>query len=347
MARAATAAVQAARYTDAADGRRGRRRRRPADRRRRARGGARRRWPPSTPPSARSGQPWAPSRPPAAQQARNTAALTGWQDYLGQLAVGGHHAAARGRPGRRRAPARGPGPAARRRRAAGPRRGHDLRRRPHPHRAARRDGRRGQRGLRPAGQAVPGRQSRSRRLRLRRAHLHGVDCGRVRPPGDADRAVGRRRPGAGGQLQVGDLVFSTDARTAWTTSASSSAAPACCRASADRWQVAVRDRGRLARRPGDRARVDAGRPAGLRPGHRPPAARRPARRCRRPARSDGAWGGWRNGRIPADALCSVGGGHRLRCDAAASYNAMSAAYAGDVRLPAVHHRLLPVATPRR
>lgn len=41
----------------------------------------------------------------------------------------------------------------------------------------------------------------------------------------------------------------------------------------------------------------------------------------------GAWGGHSNGRIPAGALCSVPGGHQLRCDAAQAFAAMSAAYA--------------------
>ncbi|HEX2075343.1 MAG TPA: NlpC/P60 family protein [Geodermatophilus sp.] len=40
-----------------------------------------------------------------------------------------------------------------------------------------------------------------------------------------------------------------------------------------------------------------------------------------------AWGGWTNGRIPATALCPIGGGHLLRCDAAASYAGMAEAYA--------------------
>jgi cell wall-associated NlpC family hydrolase len=40
-----------------------------------------------------------------------------------------------------------------------------------------------------------------------------------------------------------------------------------------------------------------------------------------------AWGGYRNGQIPASALCELGVGHHaLRCDAAASYITMSAAF---------------------
>jgi len=44
---------------------------------------------------------------------------------------------------------------------------------------------------------------------------------------------------------------------------------------------------------------------------------------------DRAWGGYPNGLIPPSALCPLGvAGHLLRCDAAAAYRAMSAAYAG-------------------
>jgi peptidoglycan DL-endopeptidase CwlO len=42
-----------------------------------------------------------------------------------------------------------------------------------------------------------------------------------------------------------------------------------------------------------------------------------------------AWGGYPNGFIPLAALCPIGiGGHALRCDAAQSFQAMSAAFAG-------------------
>jgi peptidoglycan DL-endopeptidase CwlO len=40
-----------------------------------------------------------------------------------------------------------------------------------------------------------------------------------------------------------------------------------------------------------------------------------------------AWGGWSNGQIPGEALCALGvARHALRCDAAASYATMSAAF---------------------
>ena len=42
------------------------------------------------------------------------------------------------------------------------------------------------------------------------------------------------------------------------------------------------------------------------------------------------WGGYPNGLIPPSALCEIGvGGHRLRCDAAAAWKAMAAAFASD------------------
>lgn len=40
-----------------------------------------------------------------------------------------------------------------------------------------------------------------------------------------------------------------------------------------------------------------------------------------------AWGGYPNGLIPETALCPVGSAHRMRCDAAAAFGAMSTAYA--------------------
>ncbi|MCW2582175.1 MAG: hypothetical protein JWQ53_965, partial [Klenkia sp.] len=39
-----------------------------------------------------------------------------------------------------------------------------------------------------------------------------------------------------------------------------------------------------------------------------------------------AWGDWSNGSIPSSALCSIGSGHRLRCDAAASYAGLAEAF---------------------
>jgi hypothetical protein len=46
-----------------------------------------------------------------------------------------------------------------------------------------------------------------------------------------------------------------------------------------------------------------------------------------PGERTGAWGGWRNGQIPVETLCQLGTfGHALRCDAAASYGQLNAAY---------------------
>ncbi len=43
------------------------------------------------------------------------------------------------------------------------------------------------------------------------------------------------------------------------------------------------------------------------------------------------WGGYPNGLIPPSALCEIGvSGHRLRCDAAAAWRAMAAAFAADM-----------------
>ena len=53
-----------------------------------------------------------------------------------------------------------------------------------------------------------------------------------------------------------------------------------------------------------------------------------------PDRSDPrAWGGFDNGRIPAESLCPVPGqpAHRLRCDAAAAYGRMATAYRARFR----------------
>lgn len=47
-----------------------------------------------------------------------------------------------------------------------------------------------------------------------------------------------------------------------------------------------------------------------------------------------SWGGYPNGLIPSSALCRVGvGAHSLRCDAAAAYQAMSAAFTGVFGTP--------------
>jgi cell wall-associated NlpC family hydrolase len=46
------------------------------------------------------------------------------------------------------------------------------------------------------------------------------------------------------------------------------------------------------------------------------------------------WGGYPNGLIPPSAMCELGvSGHRLRCDAAAAWRAMAAAFAADLGTP--------------
>jgi peptidoglycan DL-endopeptidase CwlO len=53
-----------------------------------------------------------------------------------------------------------------------------------------------------------------------------------------------------------------------------------------------------------------------------------------PGQRTAAWGGWSNGRIPADALCRLGTySHALRCDAAASYGQLDAAYTAAFGTP--------------
>lgn len=79
-------------------------------------------------------------------------------------------------------------------------------------------------------------------------------------------------------------------------------------------------------------------------GPRPPAPvpqrtdQGPVRRCNgvqlRAGNAAGAWGGFPNGFIPASALCPIGvGSHRLRCDAAQTFGAMSAAFAAAFGRP--------------
>ncbi|MFD2091953.1 NlpC/P60 family protein [Blastococcus deserti] len=53
-----------------------------------------------------------------------------------------------------------------------------------------------------------------------------------------------------------------------------------------------------------------------------------------PGERTGAWGGWSNGQIPVDTLCRLGTHrHALRCDAAASYGQLDAAYTAAFGTP--------------
>jgi cell wall-associated NlpC family hydrolase len=141
------------------------------------------------------------------------------------------------------------------------------------------------------------------------------------------------------QLQVGDLVFSTDPRTGLDDVGLYLGGTSVLSASADRWQVAVRDVPDLST--AVRVTVPPASPAD------PPVAGTgvPAT-CSAPLPApgtasgpvNGAWGGWSNGQIPADQLCSIGGGHRLRGGLQRDVGGVR----GHVRQPAVHHRLLPL-----
>jgi hypothetical protein len=53
-----------------------------------------------------------------------------------------------------------------------------------------------------------------------------------------------------------------------------------------------------------------------------------------PGERTAAWGGWSNGRIPVETLCPLGTyRHALRCDAAASYGQLNAAFTAAFGTP--------------
>lgn len=87
--------------------------------------------------------------------------------------------------------------------------------------------------------------------------------------------------------------------------------------------------------------IGASRPAlGTRPAAPVPQSTSagPERRCNgvqlRSGSAAGAWGGFPNGLIPMSALCPIGvGSHRLRCDAAQTFVAMSGAFAATFGRP--------------
>jgi len=133
-------------------------------------------------------------------------------------------------------------------------------------------------------------------------------------------------PVAVGQLQVGDLVFTTDPGTGLDDVGLYVGGTSVVSASADRWQVAVHEVADLST--AVRVTVPATTPTPLPvpiTGDATCSAPHPAAGDATAAVS-GAWGGFANGQVPADQLCAVGPGQRLRCDAAAAYTAMSAAY---------------------
>jgi len=145
-------------------------------------------------------------------------------------------------------------------------------------------------------------------------------------PGDLAGQWAQGTPVPAGQLQIGDLVFRTDPVTGLDDVGLYVGGTSVLSSSADRWQVAVHEVADLST--AVRVTVPASTPTPL-----PVTGTGPAT-CSAPVPApgtttgpvNGAWGGWSNGQVPADQLCSIGGGHRLRCDAAAAYRAMSTAY---------------------
>ena len=127
-------------------------------------------------------------------------------------------------------------------------------------------------------------------------------------------------------LQVGDLVFTTDPLSGLDDVGLFLGGNQVLSASADTYQVGAREVPDLST--AVRVTVVPARPmpapvTGVLPAScsAPPLPVGPL------TATSGAWGGWANGQIPADQLCRVNAGsHRLRCDAAAAYTAMSAAY---------------------
>jgi cell wall-associated NlpC family hydrolase len=129
-------------------------------------------------------------------------------------------------------------------------------------------------------------------------------------------------PVPAGQLQVGDLVFSTDPVTGLDDVGLFLGGASVLSASADLYQVAVRELADL----GSAVRVTLtpSTPTPAPPGVLPATCSAPPLPA---GATTGAWGGWSNGQVPRDQLCVLGvASHRLRCDAAAAYTAMSAAY---------------------
>ncbi|SDX88131.1 Cell wall-associated hydrolase, NlpC family [Modestobacter sp. DSM 44400] len=164
----------------------------------------------------------------------------------------------------------------------------------------------------------------------------GYDCGGLTAtawtsagfglPADLAGQWAQGTPVPSADLQVGDLVFTTDPMSGLDDVGLFLGGNRVLSASADNYQVGVREVPDLTT--AVRVTVVPAQPTPV-----PVAGVLPAS-CSAPplpvgglTATSGAWGGWANGQIPADQLCRVAGGsHRLRCDAAAAYTAMSAAY---------------------
>lgn len=128
-----------------------------------------------------------------------------------------------------------------------------------------------------------------------------------------------------GQVQVGDLVFSTDPTAGLDDVGVYVGEGQVVTASAVTHQVAI-----LPQEAGSTAvRVTLPPPT---PNTPPAADGSAATMCgaARPVTVSApvvpAWGGFANGQVPASAMCPVGGGHLLRCDAAAAYQGLAQAW---------------------
>ncbi|MGY1773631.1 NlpC/P60 family protein [Blastococcus sp. SYSU D00813] len=147
-----------------------------------------------------------------------------------------------------------------------------------------------------------------------------VQAGYALPASAADQWAGGAAVPAS-QLQVGDLVFTDGGADVGLYLGEGQVLGA----SAAGYQVGVRTM------TGASGTVRVTLPAPAQPNPPLPAAVSGNGPCGAPPVPVGpvspAWGGFANGRIPTELLCPVGGGHRLRCDAAAGYTALAEAFA--------------------
>ena len=127
-------------------------------------------------------------------------------------------------------------------------------------------------------------------------------------------------------LQIGDLVFSPGGQDVGIYLGNGDVVGA----SAATYQVGVRSV--LAGSTATRVTLPA--PSAPNPAPAPAAAGACGAPLPVPGKVSPAWGGYSNGQIPGTALCALGvARHALRCDAAASYASMSAAFASAFGSP--------------
>jgi cell wall-associated NlpC family hydrolase len=139
-------------------------------------------------------------------------------------------------------------------------------------------------------------------------------------PGSAPEQWRTGTPVAARDLQVGDLVFTDGARDVGIYLG----AGEVLGASAATHRVGVRSL--VAGSPAVRVTLGMSDRPNAAPAGTPVRGSCGAA-LREPKPVSPAWGGYRNGRIPAAALCPLGvAHHELRCDAATAYRAMSAAF---------------------